>query len=256
LRPLPHPCSPYRSLILVFRQELLLSSRLRERRRLESFSSLLEQMRRSLPPYQVDNDRLNHLSCSRDRKESFLLFLFSELRRSRRLNLSSLAPKPRSIPPYQVDNDRFNHLSCSHHRKSTSYSSYLQDCVDGEGWDRPRRRQNRDRARYHPTKSTMTGSTTFPVLVIGRVLLTLPIFKVVSTEKGGPVLLRRLRRNRTHYHPTKSTMTGSTTFPVLIIGRVLLTLPIFKIVSTEKVGTVLLVVGTETTLTTTLPSRQ
>jgi hypothetical protein len=51
-------------------------------------------------------------------------------------------------------------------------------------------------------------------------------------------------------------MTGSTTSHVLTLGTLLLTLPIFKIASTETEGTVLLVVGTETTLTTTLPSRR
>jgi hypothetical protein len=43
-------------------------------------------------------------------------------------------------------------------------------------------------------------------------------------------------------------MTGSTTFPILGTGKMLLTLPIFNIVSTETDGIVLLVVGTDDAL--------
>jgi hypothetical protein len=39
-----------------------------------------------------------------------------------------------------------------------------------------------------PVKSTSTGTTTFPVLTIGTILLTLTILKIVSTEKGVTVL--------------------------------------------------------------------
>jgi hypothetical protein len=48
--------------------------------------------------------------------------------------------------------------------------------------------------------------------------------------------------------PTKSTETGTTTFPILQIGTILLTLPTFQIVSTEKVTTVLVVVSTDAAL--------
>jgi hypothetical protein len=44
--------------------------------------------------------------------------------------------------------------------------------------------------------------------------------------------------------PTKSTVTDTTTFPVLQTGTLLLTLSILRVASTEKVVSVLLVVGT------------
>jgi hypothetical protein len=48
--------------------------------------------------------------------------------------------------------------------------------------------------------------------------------------------------------PTKSTMTGATTFPILTIGTPLSILPVFQIVSTEKVEAVLFVVRTAVAL--------
>jgi hypothetical protein len=88
-----------------------------------------------------------------------------------------------------VNNDRINHLSYSHNRNSPSYSFYSQDCVDGECWISSPRRWYRSRALVVPTKSTETGSTTFPILTTGTVLLTLSILKIVSTEKVKSVVI-------------------------------------------------------------------
>jgi hypothetical protein len=154
-------------------------------------SSSLAPNLRSRSTYQADVDRHNHLSYSHNRRPSFLLFLSSRLCRPRRLepSSSSLRPEPRSRSAYQVDEDRVNHLSCREDKNSTSYSSYLQDCVDREGWNRPPCWWYRSSALVATTKSTGTGSTTSPILTIGTLLLTLPIFKIVSTEKVGAVLL-------------------------------------------------------------------
>jgi hypothetical protein len=170
--------------------------------------------------------------------------LLSRLRRRRRAEPSSpsFGPEPRSLLLYQVDENRVDHLSCSQNRNDPSYSSYSQDCVDRDWWNRPPRRRNRCRALVVPTKSTRTGSTTFPVLQTGTILLILPVFQIVSTEEVGTVLLVVRNRCRVLVVPTKSTTTGSTTFPILRTGTILLTLPILQIVSTETGGTVLLVV--------------
>jgi hypothetical protein len=70
----------------------------------------------------------------------------------------------------------------------------------------------------------------------------------MSTEKIESVLLVVGTGLVLTNYPSKSTLTGTTTFPVLRTGTILLTLTTSKVMSTEKVASVLLVFETEIVL--------
>jgi hypothetical protein len=101
----------------------------------------------------------------------------------------SSRPLSRSRSAYQVDADRVDHLSRSNDRNYPFYSSYFYYSVDQKGSECCLGRHNRYHALVVPTKSTSTESTTLPVRTTGTLLSTLPTFKIVSTEKGVSVVL-------------------------------------------------------------------
>jgi hypothetical protein len=104
-----------------------------------------------------------------------------------------------------------------------SYSYYSQDCVDREGGVCPLCPLNTNHTLVVPTKSTVTGPTTFPVLRTGD----RPSYSYYSQDcvdrEGGVSPLCPLNTNHTLVVPTKSTVTGPTTFPVRTTGTTLLT---------------------------------
>jgi aconitase B len=109
-------------------------------------------------------------------------------------------------------------------------------------------------------KRTERTLATFPVDTLfkaGRVRRGVPVAKAGTVV--GPVSIDLLgttsvwvflqsERKHIPYYISCAMLLGSTTFPILAIGTLLLTLPIFRIVSTETDGTVLLVVGTDDAL--------
>jgi hypothetical protein len=96
-------------------------------------------------------------------------------------------------------------------------------------------------ARGEATESTLTEVVTFPAMRAGVVLLTLTTLKIVSTEKGASVVSVLSIEIALSWCLVSMASTGTTTFPVLRTGTVLLSLTTLKIVSTEKVVSVLFV---------------
>jgi hypothetical protein len=190
------------------------------------------------------------------------------------------------------------HRSCSRNRNSPSYSYRFQEWIDREGWSGTPRRPDRSHALVVPTKSTRTGSTTFPILTMELSFLlclssrlcrqrrsepssSLPqpkshfcsayqvdedrvghlscspdrnstsysyYFEDYVDREGGESPLCRRDRYRALVVPTKSTLTATTTFPVARTETLLPTPSILRVVSTEKVVSVRLVVGTDEAL--------